>query len=662
MDALLSQFHLLRPYWLVALIPAFILFIALLKRRLASARWNGIIDEALMPHVLDQMPTEQSRWPLWFVLFAWIMAVIALSGPTWHKIPHPVQKKEDSLVIVLDMSLSMAAQDLTPDRATRARQKVIDILQQRKEGLTALVVYAGDAYTVTPLTDDADTIINLVPALSPFIMPAMGSRPDKALSLANKLVIDSGLQKADFLLITDGIQTKDIARIKKSLGNNSQYLSVLTIGTEEGAPIAMQGQGFMRDTQGNIVLPKLDINPIKQLSSELNIRWHPMSFDDKDWQYLLEKDLSSQTNNNSQVEPNKALEREFDLWADQGYWLIPFILFIAAFSFRRGWMLSLILVIGLQPDNSYAEDTTPEAPSPNESSWHSFWQSAWATKDQQGQKAFTQDPASAAELFEDPNWKASSYYRAGDYEQAANYFAANAQDANSKDSSAQDSSAQSITAENHYNRGNALAKAGKLEDAITAYEQALELNNKDEKNSSNNLNTDAQFNKQLVEELLKQQEQQDSDDSSGDDSENDSEQNSDKNDSENKDSDDQSEKNQDQSQDQNNSDDQDSDNNDSDNKNEQKDQESEKEKDKEKPSDSSKDNSKEKNKDMNKEPSESEQKNPQAEDADELSREERQALEQWLNRIPDDPGGLLKRKFKYQYQQRDHQEEGEVSW
>jgi Ca-activated chloride channel family protein len=667
MDALLSQFHLLRPYWLVALIPAFILFIALLKRRLASARWNGIIDEALMPHVLDQMPTEQSRWPLWFVLFAWILAVIALSGPTWQKIPHPVQKKDDSLVIVLDMSLSMAAQDLTPDRATRARQKIIDILKQRKEGLTALVVYAGDAYTVTPLTDDADTIINLVPALSPFIMPAMGSRPDKALALANKLVIDSGLQKADFLLITDGIQTKDIARIKKSLGNNSQYLSVLTIGTEEGAPIAMQGQGFMRDKQGNIVLPKLDLNPIKQLSSELNIRWHPMSFDDKDWQYLLEKDLNSQSQNNSQVESNKALEREFDLWADQGYWLIPFILFIAAFSFRRGWMLSLVFVIGLQPDNSYAEDVSTETPSSNESSWHSFWQSAWNTKDQQGQKAFTQDPASAAELFEDPNWKASSYYRAGDYEQAANYFAANTEDSSSK----------SIAAENHYNRGNALAKAGKLEDAINAYEKALELNDTAGNGLSNSLDTDAQFNKQLVEELLKQQEQQDSDDSSGDDSEKDSEQNSDKkdsdkndsdkNDSENKDSDNQSEQNQDQSQDQKNSDNQDSDNDDSNEKNqqdqnEQKDQGSEKEKDKEKPSDSSKDNSEEKNKDINKEQSESEQQNAQAKDTDELSREERQALEQWLNRIPDDPGGLLKRKFKYQYQQRDHQEEGEVLW
>ena len=287
MELFFSQFHLLRPLWLLMLIPALALFVLLLKRRLASARWHGIIDESLMPHVLDQMPTEQSRWPLWFILLAWVFTSIALSGPAWEQLPQPVQKKDDALVIVLDMSLSMAAQDVSPDRATRARQKVIDILKQRNEGLTALVVYAGDAYTVTPLTDDADTIINLVPALSPFIMPAMGSRPDKALALADKLIHAAGLTRANFLLITDGIQTKDIARIEKVLGDKKQQLSILTLGTEEGAPIAMQEGGFKRDSKGSIVLPKLELDTIKQLAAVLNIRWHQMSFDDKDWHYLL---------------------------------------------------------------------------------------------------------------------------------------------------------------------------------------------------------------------------------------------------------------------------------------------------------------------------------------------------------------------------------------
>ncbi|MGK0475725.1 MAG: Ca-activated chloride channel family protein, partial [Oleispira sp.] len=429
MELFFSQFHLLRPVWLLTLMPALVLFILLLKRRLASARWNGIIDESLMPHVLDQMPSEQSRWPLWFILFAWVFSSIALSGPTWEQLPQPVQKKDNALVIVLDMSLSMAAQDVSPDRATRARQKVIDILKQRNEGLTALVVYAGDAYTVTPLTDDADTIINLVPALSPFIMPAMGSRPDKALALADKLIRDAGLTRAQFLLMTDGIQTKDIGRITKVLADKKQQLSILTLGTEEGAPIAMQEGGFKRDGQGNIVLPKLELESIKQLAADLNIRWHQMSFDDTDWHYLL--NINSLTDkaldhseNQKNVSDQATLERQFDLWADQGYWLIFIVILIAALSFRRGWLLSVAFLITLQPETSYA----------------SLWDDAWQTKDQQAQQSFEKDPAKAAEMFEDPNWKASSFYRAEDYQQAVENFSINNDDSEIEQ------------AESHFNR------------------------------------------------------------------------------------------------------------------------------------------------------------------------------------------------------------------
>jgi Ca-activated chloride channel family protein len=629
MELFLSQFHLIRPSWLLALIPAILLFVFLLKRQLASARWNGIIDKALMPHVLDQMPSEQSRWPLWFILLAWIIASIALAGPTWQQLPQPVLKKDDALVVVLDMSLSMAAQDVNPDRATRARQKIIDILKHRKEGLTALVVYAGDAYTVTPLTDDADTAINLVPALSPFIMPSMGSRPDKALILAKKLITDAGLTKANFLLVTDGIQKKDVGRIKDALGDQAQRLSVLTLGTEEGAPIAMQGKGFKRDKSGNIVLPKLDLDLIKLLANELGIRWHQMSFDDSDWHYLLNIDgaLEDLETNTPFNENHKPLERQFDLWADQGYWLIFILLVIAAFSFRRGWMLSLLLMIALQPEHSYA----------------SLWDDAWQTKDQQGQKALAQDPAKAAELFEDKDWKASSLYRAQDYKQAAENFNINPEDSPEQ---------QAVS---HFNRGNALAQSGELEKAIKDYEKALELNIKFD---------DAHANKALAEKLLEQQEEQDQqnqdqdqdseDEKSDDDSKSDESQDSESKDNESKDSESEQEDSSDQQDEsEQDSDDQSSDEKDSDEQ-EADENESDKQSDEEKEAEAAK---------AEEDAAEEGQQGPGAANpADELSDEEKQALEQWLNRIPDDPGGLLKRKFLYQYKQREHQDEGEVSW
>jgi Ca-activated chloride channel family protein len=401
---------------------------------------------------------------------------------------------------------------------------------------------------------------------------------------------------------------------------------VLTVGTEEGAPIAMQGQGFKRDSQGNIVLPKLDLDLIKQMSSELNVPWHQMSFDDKDWQYLLTDNALSSANKQTQGsgDTNEALERQFDLWADQGYWLIVCVIVIAAFAFRRGWLLTLVFLIGFQPENSFA------------SVLDDAWQTAWKTKDQQGQQLFNQDPAAAAELFKDPNWKASSYYRAGDYEQAAEHF-----NVDKKTPATEQSTA-------YYNRANALAKAGSLEDAIKYYEKAIELDNN---------NHDATFNKQLVEQLLQQQEQQqkNSDDQNSDDKDSDEsdENSSDKND-------DQSEQNDsDQQSDNEDSNDQQSNNQDSNNKDQAEENDSKENESEEKKSEQ------QSSEEQQAEPQESEQEaqSSQVEEAnDDLSREERQALEQWLNRIPDDPGSLLKRKFKYQYQQREHQDEGEVSW
>jgi Ca-activated chloride channel family protein len=630
MELFFSQFHLLRPLWLLMLIPALVLFVLLLKRRLASARWNGIIDESLMPHVLDQMPTEQARWPLWFILIAWVLTCMALSGPSWEQLPQPVQKKQDALVIVLDMSLSMAAQDVSPDRATRARQKVIDILKQRNEGLTALVVYAGDAYTVTPLTDDGDTIINLVPALSPFIMPAMGSRPDKALALADKLIIDAGLTKANFLLITDGIQPKDINRIENVLGSKKQQLSILTVGTKEGAPIAMQEGGFKRDSNGDIILPKLELETIKQLASKLDIRWHQMSFDDADWYYLLNiNSLTNKalqdTNGQDSTFDKKPLERQFDLWADQGYWLVFIVIIIAALSFRRGWLLSLVFLITLQPETSYA----------------SVWDDAWQTKDQQAQKAFAQDPAKAAEIFEDSNWKASSLYRAEKYQQAADNFSVDT-DASAKEQ-----------AESLFNRGNALAHAGKLEEAIKAYEQSLALDSE---------LADAKFNKALVEKLLQQQEQQDSDEKESSDEQQDSDK---QKDSDKKQDSDQQKSDQEKSNEQKDSDSKDSEQQDSEKKDSEKKSAEEKNKentDSDKDQSQSEQEKKAKEEQEKKAKEEREKQAQQTQAENELSREEKQALKQWLNRIPDDPGGLLKRKFLYQYKQRDHQDEGEVAW
>lgn len=623
----INQFHLIRPYWLLALLPAFALFILLLRQKLAQSRWQGIIDEDLMPHVLEQQASSQSRWPLWFLLLAWVLTSIAMAGPSWKQLPQPVLKKESALVIVLDMSLSMAAQDLKPERSVRAKQKVIDILKERTEGETALITYAGEAFVVTPLTDDMDTVSNLIPSLSPFIMPALGSRPDKAIEKAQQLLIDTGKHSGKILLMTDGIIKKDIKRIKKVL-NPKFDLSVMAIGTEDGAPVSLPEKGFLRDNSGAIVLPKLDLDPIKDLASELDIRWYPMSYEDKDWEYLLADESES-------VDESEEESRSFDQWSDAGYTLIAFIILIALFSFRCGWMLSIALVVGLQSENTLAEESFG-------------WKDLWQTKDQQAAELYNTQPSKAAELFEDKAWQGSSYYRAKDYGNSLQSFG----------------EIDNKTAQDHYNHGNALAQSSNLDQAIEAYEQALKLDPKMK---------DAQFNKELIEKLKEQQEQDQQQDSDQD-----QQDESDQNESEQKDSDSDSQDQQQdsqQNQQQNSSDqdgsgqDQDSDQKESQNKNSdqeesEEDQESEAQQSEksEEEQESEELSQAQKDKEANEEEDGKESIPPHSQQASNLTPEQQQALEQWLNRVPDDPGGLLKRKFLYQYNQQQEHSEEEVLW
>jgi Ca-activated chloride channel family protein len=661
----LSQFHFLRPLWLLAALPALLAFSLLLQRALSAGQWASVIDAHLQPYMLEQQLSNRRKAGLWWLLAGWLIACIALAGPSWEKLPQPLQKNQDALVIMLDMSASMGAQDLKPSRAVRAIQKVTDIVRSRADGLTALVAYAGDAHTVTPLTDDRDTIENLLPSLSPFIMPSPGSRPDKAISLAQQLVSDAGIQQARLLLLTDGIISKDIERIRNSLDGQRFQLKVLAIGTAEGAPVPMPGAGFLRDGSGTIVLPQLDLGPIRDLSRELNVPWQTLSINDSDWQSLLPE----QPQSFDPQETDNGFAR-FDQWHDAGYWLIFALLPVALLLFRRGVLFSLLLLPLCWPDNSYALE----------------WKDLWQTPDQQGSELFEQDPAAAAQAFEDPAWRGSAAYRAGDYESAAKAFAEGPQ-----------------TAISHYNRGNALLQAGKPDEAIAAYDEALKLN-PDMKEAVANRET-AEKLKQRQEQQKEQQQngqqqdgqQQDGQQQDGQ-QQDDQQQDGQQQDGQQQDGQQQDGQQQDgqqqnaqqQNAQQQNAQQQDGQQQDGQQQNAQQQDQSEDDAFARQQADKLAEQQQDESASQaaqNQEPetdeekqgiaaAEEDQEEPQEESAQQLrrqsdqpeteinglSREEQAAMQQWLNRVPDNPGNLLQRKFLYQYRQQADQESEDVLW
>lgn len=627
-DLLISQFHFLRPWWLAALAPVIVIALLLWYQKHNARQWQQMVAPELLQYLLDGQTTRIRPWQLIALLLAWIASCIALAGPSWEKRPVAVEQNQQALVLLLDLSPSMMSEDVKPSRLVRARLKIADLLRLRKDGQTALVVYAGDVHVVTPLTDDTETINNIIPALHPNIMPAQGSNTEAAVARAIKLLKDSAITQGDLLLITDGIDKDAQANINEIMNREKQFrLSILGVGGTEPTPIPSSKGGFVRDNKRNIVTTQLNPGELQNLANQNNGRYRTLASTSSDIDYLM--DLPT-----PEKEETQRVDRDFDSWYDRGHWLVLLLLPIILYCFRRGVLLCLLLIplAALTPSKSYALG----------------WDDLWKNKNQQAyEKLQHEQAAEAAAQFDQSDWKASAQYRAGDYAEAAKNFA------------------QTDSADAHYNRGNALAKANKLPDAIKAYDQALKLNPE---------LADAKKNRTLVEELLKQQQQnQEQQDKNND------QQEQDKKDQEQQDQDKKDQEKQDQQQQQNE--------NDQKNQDQQQENQSDSEQDSEKQKDqqsqqnqqssSANDEQKEQQEQPDQEKSEeekaaeaaqreqdeqteqkaTEEQQLQAGEAkeDDLTDEERQAMEQWLRRIPDDPGGLLRNKFNYEHYKRNQE-------
>lgn len=325
----LSQFHFIRPFWLLALLPYLLLLTLMLKHKLGQGNWKNVCDASLLPYILQQQTTRQSRINITAGAVSAFLAIMALAGPAWERLPAPVFRNASALVIVLDLSRSMDAADIKPSRLVRARYKIADILKRRKDGQTALVVYAGDAFTVTPLTEDNKTINSQLSALTTSIMPVQGSNTVPALEKAVELFKQAGLQKGHILLITDAVDYKSTLDFVKSL--DSYPLSILADGTKEGAPIQISGGGFLKDSKGGIVVPKLNLGQLEKVAQAGGGRLQVITADDRDIENIL-----SAIDRTEAVESEDQNDLKLEQWQERGPWLLLLVIPLAALVFRRG--------------------------------------------------------------------------------------------------------------------------------------------------------------------------------------------------------------------------------------------------------------------------------------------------------------------------------------
>ena len=649
----LNQFHFLRPEWFAAIIPLLLLVILIRKATAKQSGWQSVIPSHLYQYMVIGKTEVGAKPPIMLLAIAWFVSVIALAGPTWERLPQPVYQLKMGHVIVIDMSLSMRATDMTPDRLTRAKYKAIDLVNAIGEGEMGLVAYAGDAFVISPLTEDAANITTLIPSLSPEIMPVPGSDPLLGIESAAALLTNAGYNSGMIYWITDGIELAQQNELQEYVASIPFTLNALTVGTAEGAPIRQQSGELLKDHTGSIVIPKLNDDAVKGVVKTSGGRFESFTSNDTDIEALAAISLLDKGNSEEDEEDSNI---QGDQWKEVGPYLVVLLLPLAAFAFKRG-LVFLLLVGLLSPpvmQKAHAlqgSDVASERQSGIENSAQpkslSWWQKPFMNDNQEALNSYQRGKyKDAVSQFDDKLWKASSLYKSGEYERALAAF-------------------ENIPGpESLYNQGNALAKLGKLEKAIEKYERALQEAPDFE---------DAKTNKKIIEDLLEQQAQQekqnqqqgsdqnqnqDNQQNNGEDDQQQSGEPNNQDGEQNDNSDQQSGQNQQQNSTEQNGEQQNSDNaerSEDSEPSEPEQQEPSSQQDNADQGENAQQNSAQALDEKESSAQEAEAMQSQAGELSDAEKEELQRMESLMRRVPDDPAFLLKRKMQLEAQKRQRQ-------
>jgi Ca-activated chloride channel homolog len=423
----------LRPQWFWAFIPVALIALFFLLSQQRQSKWKQSFAKHLLPYLTIKGSNKQFILPKFLLLVLLSLMIISATGPTWEQIERPGNKTEAVLVVLLDLSRSMLAEDIQPNRIERAKLKIKDLFNSAPNVKTALIAFAGTAHTVVPFSKDYRTVSRQMEALTPSIMPIQGSNISEALDLADTL-LSKIVAPSTILLVTDNIQLETIDRLNRTASKT--HVEIMAIGTPNGATIP-SGRGVLKDKSGNTIIPRLDIVALNSIGQIENVNIVTITLDDSDVNILANH---IRRNLEFIIDPENAEEE----WKDTGYWLLFPITFICLFWFRRGWLVHWCWILLFMSSCSDGNDLRVA--------------DLFFTKNQQGQRLYKQgEKELAAERFESGDWKGYTYYEMGNLEAAAEAYS------------------QNVSANGFYNLGIVYTKLGDLESAQQAFNTAAEL-------------------------------------------------------------------------------------------------------------------------------------------------------------------------------------------
>ncbi len=420
-----QDFHFLRPYWLIGLILPVLIYLKSYSQQKAESAWSKVCDENLLDFLLIKSNGEKRKWPMISAVVAVLFLVVALAGPTWSKKSNPALSVENPVMIMLNMSGDMWQKDVSPSRIERAKYVIKDLVKTLKNTESGLIVYSKEPFMITPLTEDAAIIDNLLPALEMNIMPENGDRLDRAIDLAVERMQEAALPSGNIVVLTANVGERFDAALESAskaaaAGYDVDIVNMSSQNNDKLKMVAEKGRGlYISYNKGlDLLIKKINDITAKEIKQSQNMQ---------------------------------------TVWNDMGWYFLWLPALLLLGYFRRGLLVIVVMFLLFGQ--------------PVQASW-------FLNDNQEALKNFKeQNYDAAAEKFTDTQWKASAAYKSGDYDAAFKNFA----------------KGNDVTA--LYNQGNALAKGGKIDEAIKKYEEVLQQQPDFE---------DAKFN---LEYLKKQQKQ-----------------------------------------------------------------------------------------------------------------------------------------------------------
>lgn len=293
--------HFIRPGWLL-LAPLAVALWWLWQRRSDPLRgWREQIAPDLLEALVvgrESIKSGNARW----LLVAWLVAIVAIAGPTWRLEPSPFADDVTPLMILLKADVSMMQPDPAPSRLERARLKIADLGEARKGQPLGLIAYAGSAHLVLPPTRDTATVAQMAAEISPDIMPISGDRLDLALREAVR-VLAEGQSGGSIVVLADAVDTDPaaLAALRKEFSIPVQFLAI-------NAPESSQSDS------------------LRAAAKTLGANVEQIDVEGKDIAAIVRHAASA---------PIAKRGQQGERWQEAGYWLVPLIGLIVLASFRR---------------------------------------------------------------------------------------------------------------------------------------------------------------------------------------------------------------------------------------------------------------------------------------------------------------------------------------